>query len=437
MVEPCKFSIITFGCKINQYEEELMKEQLLNAGFVLKRVEEADVVIFNSCAVTEEALRKLFQKIRHVRRFNPHSKVVVTGCAVQTDLNRFEHFKVDAIVSLEKKKKIVPVVQEVLHGRSEIFDVNRTFWRNEELGEKISADSWEKTRAFVKVEDGCDRACSYCAIRIARGSAIRSKPVSLVAEEVTHLVEKGFREIVLVGVNLGRYGKERGGSLVDLLKVLINVEGEFRIRLSSLNPEDIDDDLISILATPKLCPHLHISLQSGSDSVLSRMNRSYQTADFFKIVEKLRKIDPLFSVSTDIIVGFPGETEEEFSKTLLLLERFDFSRVHIFRFSPRKGTPAFRMNGQIDGTTKKRRARFLRAIAHQSTERYLRRHIGRKRTVLVEEEDGLSWGYDEYYIKCTLPTKDSGFIEATARTLKSKGEELYLDCGILFERKVG
>ncbi|HCZ07237.1 MAG: threonylcarbamoyladenosine tRNA methylthiotransferase MtaB [Thermotogota bacterium] len=442
MSDSKRFSVITLGCKVNQYEEELMKERLIEGGFVLVRPEEADVVIFNSCAVTEEALRKLLQKIRHVKRFNPYTKIIVTGCAVQTDFVRLERSGIDALVGLDGKKDIDSVVYEVLEGSNVASNPIRLS-RNEResLREVVSANFWEKTRAFVKVEDGCDRACTYCAIRLARGSRIRSKPIPLVLKEVTRLVQSGFKEIVLIGVNLGRYGKNENFSLSDLLKALVDLNGDFRIRLSSLNPEDITDDLLEVLRDPKICPHLHISLQSGSDSVLSRMNRPYRIGDFMGIMEKLRKIDPLYSVSTDIIVGFPGETDEELSDTLSLFEHVDFSRVHVFRFSARKGTPAFSMKGQIDGSTKKARARLVRESARNSVARYLFRHIGKKRKVLVEErKQNALWGYDEYYVKCALPlnVSASDFVEVEATALEFLDEEEpYLDCRFLHGWQVG
>ncbi len=291
--------------------------------------------------------------------------------------------------------------------------VKKAYWIDDSISEMVESGYSNMKRAYVKVEDGCDRACTYCAIRFARGSKIRSKPIELVKEEVKRLLEKGYLEIVITGINLGRYGIDTGERLYDLVKTLDGLEGDFRIRLSSMNPEDVDGKVLEMFKSfDRLVNHLHLSVQSGSNRILERMGRGYTVEDYLKVVENLRKIDPVFSITTDIIVGFPGETEIDFNQTMKLVEDVVFSRVHIFRFSSRKGTIAAKMDGRIPGDLKKRRASELENISKKVSEDYRRSLLGKKLRVLIEKtENGISFGHDEYYILHEFSGGEEGNIE--------------------------
>jgi len=392
-----KVRILTFGCKVNQYESELMAELLEKEGFlVVPDGIEADVYIVNTCAVTKEAERKFKQTLRRIRREHKSSEIIVTGCYVQLKPEEAKKLEVDMILGIREKKNISKYIH-LLNGKRivRISDINE----EKVLTERVRGSIEERTRAYIKVEDGCDRSCTYCAIRLARGTKVRSKPPELVVEEVEELIKRGYREIVITGVNVGRYGIDIGENLVNLLRKLLKLEGDYRIRLSSMNVEDVSDDLIDLFQSEKLCPHLHLSLQSGSDRILRLMGRRYTTEQYLRTVEKLRKIDPLFSITTDIIVGFPGESDEDFEETLAIVKKVLFTRVHAFRFSARDGTPASRMVGQIPGNVKKERLEKLLELAKVTSREYKRKGIGMVRRVLVEKSiGGISSGYDEYYV---------------------------------------
>jgi len=431
-----KVSFVTFGCKVNQYEEELMKQLVENAGHTVVKPCEADIVVFNSCAVTGEAIRKLKQKIRHVRRENPDARLMVVGCAVDFDPQELEDVEINLLAGNSLKRKIVELLNAVpFEGIKFEKDLNCEDFVRESLLKRLR----NRTRGMVKVEDGCDGYCTYCAVRLARGNRVRSKPVGLVMEEIRKLVDSGHREIVIVGINLGRYGVDMGLKLSDLLKVVEKMEGDFRVRLSSLNPDDIDEELLDVICEKRFCRHLHISLQSASNNVLSLMRRRYRVEKFWEIFERLRKFDPLYSFSFDIMVGFPGESESDFLESVELVRRVKPVRVHVFRFSPRRGTPACDMRPQISGAVKKERARYLKEIFLVAMHEYLLKHDGVKRRVLVEKvSNGLSSGYDEYYIHNVLnESREEGeFVECFAVSVM-KGEEATLSSVPISGWKVG
>ncbi len=390
-----KVAIITFGCKVNQYESEYMAERLERAGHVVVPPEfGADVYIINSCAVTHTAERKVQNRIRRIKRENPRAKVIVAGCYPQLKPSDALLHGADLTIGNKEKKEIERYVWEV--GER----VTKAYWLKDGEMEFVASGYGEMSRAYVKVEDGCDRACTYCAIKLARGTRIRSKPVEEVVREVEGLVEKGYGEIVITGINLGRYGVDSGESLTDLVGRLNSIPGNFRIRLSSMNPEDMNDEVIGMFERlERLVPHLHLSLQSGSDRILRRMGRGYTSREYIEIVEKLRRIDPLFSITTDIIVGFPGETDADFGRTLEIIREVGFSRVHAFRFSPREGTPAAKMEDQIPGNVKRDRMTEIEKVAEEVAREYRKKLIGKELGVLVERKtDGISVGHDEYYV---------------------------------------
>lgn len=394
-----RISVITQGCKMNQYESELMIEMLENANYIVipEEDKDANVYIINSCAVTGEAERKVRQTIRHLRKENPNAKIILTGCYTQIprDQTEYELFGVDLVLGNSEKKNILKFLNE-----KGVYS-NIDYWKEDDISFEMVKDSVaERSRAFVKVEDGCNNGCTYCVIRSLRGTRIRSKPIEVVIKEIEQLVAKKHKEVVITGLNLGKYGNDTGTTLAELLKEISKINGEFRIRLSSINPEDIDDRLISvILESDKICNHLHIPLQSGSTSVLKRMGRNYTSEQFLEIIRKFRNVDPLFSFTTDIMVGFPGETVEEFTDTINMVTEAEFSKVHAFRFSERPGTRAAQMEKKVPGNIKKERVDILIKHAHNIATRYKQKLVGRIATVLIEGiMNGIYFGYDEYYI---------------------------------------
>ncbi|PLV58315.1 tRNA (N(6)-L-threonylcarbamoyladenosine(37)-C(2))-methylthiotransferase MtaB [Thermotoga sp. KOL6] len=425
--------IETFGCKVNQYESEYMAEQLEKAGYVVLPEGNADYYIVNSCAVTQEVEKKVRRFIKNVRKNNKESKIVLTGCFAQLFPNEAKKLPVDMILGISEKKNIVDYLLS-MNGKKRIF-VSEP---NSPVYEKVKGSFEDRTRSYIKVEDGCDNACTYCAIRHARGTKIRSKPIEIFREEFLKMVMKGYKEIVITGVNLGRYGKDLGTDLVELVKSVENIPGDYRIRFSSINVEDVTDRILDLFkSNPRICHHLHISVQSGSDNVLKRMGRRYKVSDFVRVVEKLRDLDPDFSITTDIIVGFPGETEEDFLRTVKLVEEVEFSRVHIFRYSPRPGTPASKFNGVVPEDEKKERMRFLKEKARETSRRYKRKIVGKERRVLAEwyVTKGVLSGYDEYYIKHEFVGEGVGMFHDVK--VKSLSEEGVISCRVnMVERKV-
>ncbi|QTA38288.1 tRNA (N(6)-L-threonylcarbamoyladenosine(37)-C(2))-methylthiotransferase MtaB [Thermosipho ferrireducens] len=405
-----RVSILTYGCKLNQYETELMTERLENIGFVVMTEEvESDVFILNSCVVTNEATRKIRQEIRKLKRKYPESKIIVAGCYSQLSADEILKEGVDLVVGNGEKRKIDEYI-----GRTGVY-VDKAYWKdgNGIEEETIYAAISDRTRAFVKVEDGCNNVCTYCAIRLARGVKVRSKPVEFVVTEVRRLIKRNYKEIVITGLNLGKYGLERGYNLLDLLEELVKIEGDFRIRLSSINPEDITDKLIDFIINEiKICNHLHIPLQSASDRILEKMNRNYRQRNYIEIVNKLRKKDPIFSITTDIMVGFPGETEKDFYETLKVVEDLRFSKVHAFRYSPKKGTLASTFTDQIPGNIKKERLIKLEQLSKKMAKEYRKNLVGAKLKVLVEgAKNGIYRGYDEYYVLHEIPKGSFGNFE--------------------------
>lgn len=384
---------------MNQYESELMIEMLENANYIVIPDEDRDanVYIINSCAVTGEAERKVRQTIRHLKKENPNAKIILTGCYTQIprEKTEYELLGVDLVLGNYEKKNIIKFLNE-----NGVYS-NIDYWKEDDISFEMVKDSVaERSRAFVKVEDGCNNGCTYCVIRSLRGTRIRSKPIEVVIKEVEQLVAKKHKEVVITGLNLGKYGNDIGTTLAELLEEISKINGEFRIRLSSINPEDIDDKLISvILESDKICNHLHIPLQSGSTTVLRRMGRNYTSDQFLDIIRKFRSVDPLFSFTTDIMVGFPGETDEEFSDTINMVTQAEFSKVHAFRFSERPGTRAAQMERKVPGNIKKERVDILIKHAHNIAAQYKQKLVGRIATVLIEGVmNGIYFGYDEYYI---------------------------------------
>lgn len=418
-----RISVITQGCKMNQYESELMIEMLENADFIVIPEEDRDsqVYIVNSCAVTSEAERKVRQLIRRLRKENPNSKIILAGCYSQLlrDKAEYEALGVDLVLGNAEKKNIVNFLN-----KNGIFS-STEYWKEDDISFEMVSDSVaERTRAFVKVEDGCNNGCTYCVIRTLRGTKIRSKPIEVVLKEVKQLVSKKHREIVITGLNLGKYGNDIGSNLSELLEDVSNIPGDFRIRLSSINPEDIDDRLIAtILKSDKICNHLHIPLQSGSTKILKKMGRNYTAEEFLDVVRKLRTGDGLFSLTTDIIVGFPGEGDEEFQETIDIVTEVGFSKVHTFRYSERPNTKAFYLEEKVPGNVKKHRSEKLIKHSQNVASNYRKKLVNKISTVLVEGMlSGIYYGYDEYYIQHETNCGIIGdFIKAQVMSVTAEG----------------
>lgn len=380
-----KFSIFTLGCKTNQYESELMRESLLNEGFSEVDFKDfADIYIVNSCVVTEKAERETRKALNEALRRNPQAKIILTGCYVKLH----EEDRIGKVYFYRGSKK-------------KIIDFIKTGVEVKDKEEEKIQSFLERSRAFVKIEEGCNNFCTYCIVPFVRGYEIRSKKKELVLDEVKRLVDNGFKEIVLTGTEIGKYGEDLGITLVDLVRDLKKLDGLKRLRISSIHPKHVSNELIDEFKEPfALQPHLHISLQSGDNEILKRMNRGYTREDFLKIVEKLREIDPDFSISTDIIVGFPFETEDAFLNSLSIVRIANFSKVHVFRYSKRPFTPAFYFKESVPEITKTVRSERMREFASEIAKEYKERFLNKIVDVLVEEKIEVKFsGFTPYYLK--------------------------------------
>ncbi len=400
-----KIAFHTLGCKVNQYETEAMKEQFAAAGHTIAGEEDfADAYVINTCTVTNLADRKSRQYIRRMKRVNPEAMVAVTGCYAQVSPDEVSQIEgVDIVAGTDEKQNLLAYIENY---RREAGQTERHIRTYEELDTYqscgIITSMESRTRAYIKIQEGCNRFCSYCIIPYARGK-VRSRPLDEVLAEAEGLLAKGFKELILTGINTALYGTDLGyGGIAPLIARLDALPGDFRIRLSSLEPTVINAEYVKgLLAYKKLCPHLHLSIQSGSDAVLRRMNRRYSRADYLDIVRVLQDFDPLYGVTTDIICGFPGETPEDFSDSLSIIDEAGFCRVHAFKYSRRKGTPAADMPDQVSGDVKNQRSQALMEKAEADAGRFYERCQGAVRRVLFEETtgDGLLTGYTDNYVK--------------------------------------
>ena len=387
-----KIAIHTLGCKVNQYESEAIKGRFLKAdGEIVGEEEYADVYIINTCTVTSLADRKSRQYIRRMKKKNPDSIVVVTGCYAQVNAKEVAEIQgVNLIVGNNKKSEIVELVREHMKNKSTFDEDSMKFPIEfyvmptaeirdfEEWGSTIFMEN--RTRAYVKIQEGCNRYCSYCIIPYARGG-LRSRREEDILKECKELLNRGFSELVLTGINTALYE-----NLESLLDKLNSIEGNFRIRLSSLEPTVINKDYIKrIFRFDKLCHHLHLSLQSGSDRILKSMNRRYTAEDYLEIAEVLKDFDPLYGITTDIIIGFPGEDENDFDDTMNMVKNVGFCRVHPFKYSQRKGTLAADMSDQVRGDIKKRRMDQLMEVSKKVAKKFAEKNLHMRTEVIFEE----------------------------------------------------
>lgn len=402
-----KVGFLTLGCKVNQYETEAMMELFESRGYeVVDANTRADVYVINTCTVTSLGDKKSRQFIRRSKRLNDEAIIGVVGCYSQVSPEEVEKIEgVNVIIGTNNRKQIVDVVEDInVWDKIVLVDDIMKVTEFEEL--KIDTIK-DKTRAFLKIQEGCNQYCSYCIIPYARGP-IRSRKPENVISEVKRLSENGFKEIVLTGIHVASYGKDLDCvSLTDVLREVHDVEGIERIRLSSLEPRMFSDEFITaIKEMPKFCNHFHLSLQSGSDTVLKRMNRKYTTEEYARIVERLRAELDNPSFTTDIIVGFPGETELEFEETYAFAKRIGFSQIHVFKYSPREGTPASKMDNQIPGDVKSERSNKLMTLAQDMSDDYMESFIGKEAQVLLEGDyenmPNYLEGLDDHYMRIAV-----------------------------------
>ncbi len=393
---------INFGCKVNSYELESIKESALQSGHSeAADIESADAVVINTCTVTGEASKKCKNAAKSVRLHNPKCCIAIIGCYPQVfekDLSQKSFF--DVAVGTKNKTNVINYIDEFLKTGKKIIAVDEFF--SGDSFEKISlAKSKSKTRAVLKIEDGCDMYCSYCVIPYARGH-IRSKSLDDIKKEAAVLVENGHKEIVLVGINLCCYGRDlKNTSLSDAVRVVNDISGVERIRLGSLEPEMMTDEEIERLkSSEKLCGHFHLSLQSGCDKTLKAMNRRYTSSDYRTLVSKLRSQFENASITTDIMVGFPGETEEDFKESLDFVKEIGFASAHVFPYSVREGTRAEKMDGHLPQSVKKQRAAVMRAAVRASEREFLNSQVSKLLKVIFERDEGLLYhqGHTENYI---------------------------------------
>lgn len=393
-----KFYIYTLGCKVNMYESNVMMDALKNAGYVEASKEEADIYIINTCTVTNAADHKSMKMIRQAVKQNPNAIIIVAGCMTQVGKEKVEGLEeVDIILGNKNKSKIVEYIEEFKETQNRLENVEDL---KQVSFETMKLNNFNHTRAFVKIEDGCNNYCSYCIIPYSRGG-VRSKKREDVLEEVKTLVGKGHHEIVLTGIHTGNYGAEfENYKFSDLLAELVQIEGLDRLRISSIEMNELTDKVLEIIReNPILVDHLHIPLQSGSDTILKAMNRKYLKQDFINKIEDIRKIRPNISITTDVIVGFPGETEELFMETVETIKKINFSKIHVFPYSRRKGTVADTMEDQVPEEVKKKRVQVLLELSRNLEEQYFKKFIGKELSFIPEiVKDGFVIGHTGNYL---------------------------------------
>lgn len=389
-----KVAFRTLGCRLNQYEMDALAAQFKDNGYEVSEQEHnADIVVVNTCTVTNQSNQKSRQAISHATRVNPGARMIITGCMTESHAGQLQQkFPNATIINNKAKSAIFHSVDSLLKGGSPVLS-DKDF----DLFSYQSFTEMFHTRSLVKIQDGCDNFCTFCIIPFVRGRAI-SRPSEKVLENVRDVVAKGAKEIVLTGVNISRYNHE-GLGFSGLLEQILDVEGDFRVRISSIEPDLFNDHFFSLVGHPKLAPHLHLCLQSGSDRILLQMRRMYSVKDYMKIVENVRKKDPLFNFTTDVIVGFPGETEQEFADTMKLSKEVGFGHMHIFKYSVRQNTRAARMPEQVNEKIKTERSRRMHELAAKLQKDYRATFDNTEQRILVEKwENGMASGYNGYYV---------------------------------------
>ena len=419
----------TLGCKVNQYETQAMRRQLENAGYntteFVPDQTVADVLVVNSCTVTGESDRKLRQFLRRCRRLLPDAVIVLCGCMSQAYPDAaFALPEVDIVLGNAVRADLLPKLEEYFAEKQRICCVPD----HTAAYEALDIDDFQgRTRAFVKIQDGCNRFCSYCIIPYARGR-VRSRQPEDITAELTRLAAKGFKEVVLVGINLTAYGQDLGLTIADAVDAACAVDGLERIRLGSLEPDFITDEVIARLkAQPKLCPQFHLALQSGCNATLKRMNRHYTAEEYADLCERLRRHFPNCAFTTDVMVGFPGESEEEFEESCRFVDSIHFSRVHIFAYSRRPGTRADRLPNQVDNKEKARRSKMMQTLCDKSATEYSSQYVGKTVSVLLETPypNGVIDGHTDTYLTVMVKTDKPEGTLLSVRITDCKGDTLY------------
>lgn len=431
-----KVSLHNLGCKVNAYETESMQQMLEQAGYeIVPFAPGADIYIINTCTVTNIADRKSRQMLHKAKKMNPDAIVVAAGCYVESE--KYSGGKVDEAIDIvignNCKKNLIEILEAYEEGRrlESVIDINHTK-EYEELNLNRTA---EHTRAYVKVQDGCNQFCSYCIIPYTRGR-VRSRKSKDVQEEVLRLAKAGYQEVVLTGIHLSSYGADlEEENLLTLIEKIHEIEGIRRIRLGSLEPRIMTEEFVAAIAKlPKLCPHFHLSLQSGCNETLKRMNRRYTAEEYYEVCRRLRRYFDEPALTTDVIVGFAGETEEEFAECKAFLEKIEFFETHIFKFSIRKGTKAATMENQVPDQIKTKRSNELLALNEKNSVKYLQKHFGKELEVLMEEEITVNdekyfVGHTKEYIRVAVKTEE----DLTNRFVTVKAERILKDLILLGE----
>lgn len=408
-----KVAFKTLGCRLNQFETDALVSKFHNAGYEIVRFgEDSDITIINTCTVTNQSDQKSRNYINQAAKINPEGLTVVAGCMVDHKKEELEKkSNITYVVGNERKNDIFTLVDSHLKG--EII-------HPENLSGNVfgyeTVDKSLHTRTSIKIQDGCDNFCTFCIIPRVRGRAV-SRPISDITENVKRVIENGFKEIVITGVNISRYNHE-GVNFKSALEKILDLPGDFRLRISSIEPDNFSPDFPELFHHPKLNPHLHLCLQSGSDKVLMEMRRMYNVKSFMSIIESFRKEIPDFNFTTDIIAGFPGETNEDFQKTCDIAERVGFSHIHTFRYSKRTDTRASRMENQVPEKLKAERSEIIRIISEKNGLKYYTSMLGKNQRVLIENpsKKGYATGYGEHYIPVKI--KNAGFGRNTFLDIK-------------------
>lgn len=431
-----KAALHNLGCKVNAYETESMQQMLEMAGYeIVPFAPGADIYIINTCSVTNIADRKSRQMLHKAKKMNPEAIVVAAGCYVESEKHSGGKVDdaIDIVIGNNCKKDLIEILEAYEEGkRSEaVIDINHTK-EYEELNLNKTA---EHTRAYVKVQDGCNQFCSYCIIPYTRGR-VRSRKSQDVYDEVVRLAQAGYQEVVLTGIHLSSYGVDlEEETLLTLIRKIHEIKGIERIRLGSLEPRIMSEEFVAAIAKlPKLCPHFHLSLQSGCDETLKRMNRKYSAEEYYEVCKRLRRYYDNPALTTDVIVGFAGETEEEFAESKAFLEKIEFFETHIFKFSIRKGTRAAKMDNQVPDQIKTKRSNELLALNEANSVKYLQEHFGKELEVLMEEEmligkEKYFVGHTKEYIRVAVKTEE----DLTNRFVVVKAKEILTDLILLGE----
>ena len=402
-------SFITLGCKVNQYDSDAMRTLFIRNGYSQAEGDDADVYVINTCSVTSVGDRKSRQMVRRIRRAHPDAIIAVAGCYAQLAPEVFEQMgDVDVIVGHQNRSQIVQYVEEAKHSDKPLNEVVDIMKVKDFENMEVDPEGEVKTRAFIKVQEGCDNYCTFCIIPYARGR-LKSRLQKDAVEEIKKLVARGYREVVLTGIHLGNYGKDLhdGTSLSTLVAELVKIPDLLRIRLGSIESVELSEELIQIIHNePKVCRHLHLPIQSGSDSVLRGMNRHYRLPQYKKLITELREKIPGLALTTDLIVGFPGETEENFQETLETLKKIQFSGIHVFPYSQRTGTPAATYPNQVSNEVKKERVHRVQTLEKDIAKKYRSQFLGQVVHVLAEEiKNGYYEGLTDEYIRVTIKSE--------------------------------